>query len=77
MPNIKIVSAATALLAAAAAPVLAHESGSAPNSMMKGGMMGQANGMMGCGGMMQGRRGGSPNDQWRNDAPAAPSDRNR
>jgi len=84
MRKIKIILAATAaaLLATAMAPVLAHDSDEKPNSMTKGGMMGgrnmmgQANGMMGCGSMMQGNRGGSrPNDQWRKDAPAAPSDK--
>ena len=63
-----------------AAPALyANDSHNSPdstrkNGMMGGGkMMGRSSQMMeGCGAMMQGGRGGRPNDQWRKNAPAVP-----
>jgi hypothetical protein len=63
-----------------AAPALyANDSHNSPDSTRKDGMIGgrQNDGpfepkMEGCGAMMQGGRGGRPNDQWRKNAPAVP-----
>ena len=63
-----------------AAPALyANDSHNSPDSTRKDGMMGggkmmgrSSQRMEGCGPMMQGGRGGRPNDQWRKNAPAVP-----
>ena len=75
-----LILVAAFVAALVAAPALSannshNSSGSTRKDGMMGGgkMMGRSSQMMeGCGAMMQGGRGGRPNDQWRKNAPAQP-----
>jgi hypothetical protein len=73
-----LILAAAFVAALVAAPALyANDSHNSSDSTRKDGMMGggkmiTSQMMEGCGAMMQGGRGGRPNDQWRKNAPAVP-----